>query len=184
MKRLLAVLLLAASATAAAAERAVQYGNSEIAFTVTQMGVNVDGRFARFKARLDLDAAKPELSTAEIEVDISSISTGDDEADTEALKKPWLDAAGFPKAHFRSTAIRALGAGKYEATGLLTLKGKPRELKIPFQLKDNPDGSVTVSGGFNIVRTDFGIGGGEWNKDDVVANEVPVRFRLVLVAGR
>ncbi len=183
MKRWLFIVCLMPAA-ACAAERAVQYDKSEVAFTVTEMGVGVSGKFTRFTAHIDLDAARPELARANIDVETSSITTGDDEADAEAAKKPWLDAAGFPKAQFTSKTIRALGGGKYEATGTLTLKGKPRELKLPFELKTSADGSSVITGGFTLKRTDFGIGGGEWNEEDVVANEVPVRFRLALAATR
>lgn len=167
-----------------AAERPLAAGKSEIGFTVTQMGVGVSGNFKRFTAIVSLDPAKPEKGSAEIEVDITSISTGEPDADTEALTKPWLDAAGFPKATFKSSALRALGGERYEVKGLLSLKGKPRELTIPFTLKYQPDGSSIASGEFNLRRTDFGIGGGEWNEGDLVANEVPVRFRLALAPAR
>ena len=40
--------------------------------------------------------------------------------------------------------------------------------------------SLVASGAFSIKRTDFSIGGGEWNEGDLVADEVPVTFRLLL----
>jgi polyisoprenoid-binding protein YceI len=184
----LVLLILLIPGFAVAAERLPERplipGKSEIGFTVTQMGVGVNGNFKRFRAMLRLDPAKPENGAAEIEVDIASISTGEPDADTEAVTKPWLDAASFPKATFKSSAVRALGGERYEVTGLLSLKGKPRKLTVPFTLKRQPDGTSVATGKFVLRRTDFGIGGGEWNKDDIVANEVPVHFRLTLGAPR
>lgn len=179
--RLLPLLLLLPT-LAGADERKLLSAQSEIGFTVTQMGVGVSGTFRDFVAIVSLDPAKPEDSSAEIVVDIASISTGEPDADKEAQAKPWLDAVGFPKAHFKSTSVRTLGKDRYEVTGQLTLKGKPRELTIPFTLKQQPDGSQLASGDFKLRRTDFGIGGGEWNEGDLVANEVPVHFRLSLAA--
>jgi polyisoprenoid-binding protein YceI len=173
-------LLLFAAAPALAGERPLLADKSEIGFTVTQMGAGVSGHFRRFAAKIDLDPARPETGTAEISVDIASLSTGEPDADTEALARPWLDAAGFPRATFRSSGLRALGNGRYEVRGLLSIKGKPREIAVPFTLEPQPDGTLLASGEFTIRRTDFGIGGGEWNEDDLVANEVPVRFRLAL----
>ncbi|MGH8454449.1 MAG: YceI family protein [Nevskiales bacterium] len=182
--RTLALLLPFMSGLVLASERPLIPDKSEIGFTVTQMGVGVSGSFRRFSAKIDLDPAKTEKGSAEIEVDIASIATGEPDADTEALTRPWLDAAGFPKATFKSSALRELGGGRYEVKGLLSLKGKPRELTVPFTFRQQADGSTVASGEFALRRTDFDIGGGEWNEDDLVANEVPVRFRFTLGAPR
>lgn len=182
--RILALLALLAPALAGAVERPVLNDKSEIGFTVTQMGVGVSGQFRRFTAQVNLDPAKLETSSVVLEVDTASISTGEPDADSEAQTKAWLDVAGFPKAAFKSSAVRALGGDRYEVKGTLNLKGKPRELTIPFTLKNRPDGTALASGEVALRRTDFGVGGGEWNKDDIVANEVPVRFRIMLGAAR
>ena len=181
MKRWLTMLCMLPF-VAQAAERPLIPAKSEIGFVVTQMGVGVSGHFREFNARIDLRPEKPESSKAGVEVVIASIATGEPDADAEAVAKPWLDAAAFPKATFMSTAVRSLSQGKYEATGLLSIKGKTREIKVPLTLENLPDGTALVAGEITLRRTDFGIGGGEWNKDDLVANEVPVRFRLTLGA--
>ena len=181
---LVASLLMLCAGAASAAERPVIYPKSEIGFSVKQMGVKVSGTFKRFTAKINLDAAKPESSSAQIEVDIASINTGSDEGDQSAMDKAWLDAAAFSKAIFKSNVVRTLGTDRYEVKGSLSIKGKPRELTVPFTLKNLPDGSSVASGDFSIRRTDFGIGGGEWNEGDLVANEVPVHFRLTLGAPR
>lgn len=180
---LIALLLALLPASGMSAEQTLIRGKSEIGFTVTQMGVGVSGTFRDFAAIVNLDPAKPEQGSAEIIVDTASISTGEPDADREAVAKPWLDAIGFPKARFKSSAVRALGGDRYEVQGLLNLKGKPREITVPFTLKPQADGSLLASGEFKLRRTDFGIGGGEWNEGDLVANEVPVRFRLALATA-
>lgn len=179
MKHVAIALLLACSA-ASATERPLVAAKSEIGFSVKQMGVAVSGDFKRFTAKVDLDPKKPEASSAEISVDIASVSTGTDEGDQTAVDKAWLDASAFPKATFKSTSVRALGGDRYEAKGLLSIKGRPREITVPFTLTNQPDGGAIVAGDFQIRRTDFGVGGGEWNQGDLVANEVPVHFRLTL----
>jgi polyisoprenoid-binding protein YceI len=196
-----ALLLLLACAAANAAERPLIASKSEIGFSVKQMGVAVSGEFKRFTAKVDLDPKKPESGSAEIVVDVASVSTGTDEGDETAIDKAWLDAAGFPKATFKSTSVRGLGgaahgcasaagagcagaADRYEAKGLLTIKNKPREITVPFTLTSQADGGSVVAGDFQIRRADFGVGGGEWNQGDLVANEVPIHFRLTLGAAR
>lgn len=174
---LLAALLIVPGVAPAAAT--VVYDESEIAFSVKQMGAPVSGKFGRFTADVSLDPAHPEKGSAQISVDIASITTGMEEGDETARDKPWLDADGFPKATFKSTSVRGLGGPRYEAKGTLTIRGKSRDVTVPFTLKP-ADGKTVVAGDFSIRRTDFGIGGGEWNEGDLVADEVPVHFRLTL----
>lgn len=180
-----AMLLCAAFAgIASAAPREVVAARSEIVFSVKQMGVPVSGRFTRFDARIDLDPAQPATSSAAVTVDISSLTTGDEEADGIALDAPWLNLAGFPKASFKSSAVRALGDERFEVSGTLTIRGTPREVTVPFVLQPQAGGAALASGELRLRRTDFGIGGGEWNEGELVANDVPVRFRIWLAPLR
>ena len=184
MKRIcILVLALLLPLSLTAAERPLIPSKSEIGFTVKQMGVGVSGSFREFSASIDLDPQKPDAGKAQIEVNTASITTGEPQADIEAVAKPWLDAAGFPKATFTSQEIHALGQGRFEVKGKLTIKGKTREVKVPVALENQPDGTALLAGEFTLLRTDFGVGGGEWNKDELVANEVPVRFRFTLGAA-
>jgi len=72
-----------------------------------------------------------------------------------------------------------VGAGKYEVAGKLAIKGQTRELVVPVQLTQ-AGGLSTATGGFILKRLDFKIGDGDWSDTTVVANEVQVRFKLVL----
>jgi polyisoprenoid-binding protein YceI len=184
MTRAALLLLMALSVDAAAAERAVVAGKSEVGFSVKQMGVSVSGSFRRYVAQIDLDPAAIDKARAQIEIDTASLTTGDAEADAVATEKAWLDVAGFPKATFASQQVRALSGDRFEASGTLTIKGQSKPLTVPFSLKAAPDGSAVASGEFKIQRVAFGIGGGEWNEGDMVSPEVLIRFRLALAPPR
>src|SRR5437773_2574192 len=93
---LLAAAAFLVSGAASAAPRDVIPSKSEITFAVTEMGVNVQGKFSTFDAKVNLDPAKPETSSAEVTVEIASLTTGNPEADEVALDKPWLDKLDFP----------------------------------------------------------------------------------------
>lgn len=178
MKHLFVALLL--TITGCAQADTLVPAKSEVAFSFKQMGVSVDGRFARFTADVALDTAALDKSRAVIEVETASLTTGEVMTDTEAKKPVWLDTLGFPKARFESTQVKALGGNRYEAAGNFILKGKARPMTVPFTLSTNADGTRTVSASITLKRSDFGIGGGEWNDPELVADEVPVRVRLVL----
>ncbi len=162
---------------------AVDPAKSEIRFVTKQMNVPVEGTFRKFSAQLDFDPAKLASSKAQIEVDLGSIDTGSSEADAEVKGKAWFNLAVFPTAKFVSTGLKALGGGRYEAAGKLTIKGKTLDVTAPFTVKQ--EGGVTVfDGGFTLLRLQFGIGEGPWADTETVANEVQVKFKLTGVAKK
>lgn len=182
--RALIVVAVAAAAVAAAFAQpaaTLQAARSEIVFVSRQMGAPVEGRFARFDAQVALDPRQPEQGRAAIMVDLASATLGHADIDAELRGAGWFDVARHPQAGFRAETIRAGGAGRIELRGPLTIKGRSRELVVPVALAAQPGGSTLASGSFTIRRLDFGIGAGEWSDTSLVADEVQVRFRLVLI---
>jgi polyisoprenoid-binding protein YceI len=178
MRKTLALLVMSLASTVQAAPLTIDTAKSELAFVSKQMGVPVDGKFRKFAVKLDFDAKKPETSKASLEIDIASIDAGGPDADGEVVRKPWLNAAQFPKATFTSTAVKPLGGNRYEVTGPLTIKGKTKVVTAPLTVK--PQGAQQLfEGAFQIDRSDFGIGDGPWNDPETVAFEVQIRFRIV-----
>jgi polyisoprenoid-binding protein YceI len=175
-----AACLLLAATGALAAPRPLAREGSQIGFTVKQMGVPVSGEFRRFDAAIDFDATSPEKSSASIRIEIGSLTTGDEEADEVAVNEDWLDKAHAPYATFRSSSIRTLGSGRYEARGTLNIRNRARDIVVPFAIQDRPDGKLVITATFIIKRAEFGIGGGMWNEGGVVAEEIPVNVRLVV----
>ena len=177
---MVATCLAFSSITAYATPRTLVPQEGQIEFVVKEMGVPVSGIFKRFDAAIDIDPLKPEKSSANMRIDIGSLSTGNDEADALAVGPDWLDKAHAPYATFKSTLIRALGNGRYEATGTLNIHNKERGFVIPFSATDEAGGKTVVTSEFMIKRSDFAIGGGKWNEGGVVAPEVLVKVRFAL----
>jgi polyisoprenoid-binding protein YceI len=182
MKKLLvfAACLILATTGAIAAPRPLVRTASQVGFVVKQMGVPVSGEFRRFNAEIDLDAAHPEKSSASLKIEIGSLTTGSEEADAVAMDTDWLDKAHAPYATFNSSSIRALGNGRYEAKGSLSIRNRAKDIVVPFSIQDQPEGKSVITASFIIKRTDFGIGGGMWNEGGVVAEEIPVNVRLIV----
>jgi len=184
MNGMLAAAAVAAAALAAlpaAAQQKIIPAKSSIRFETRQMSVPVEGQFKRFDAAVAFDPAKPEATKAEFEVDLGSIDLGNDEGETEAKRKAWLNVEAFPKARFVASSVKALGGGKYEASGSLTIKGTSQNVVAPFTLAE-AGGLRTVEGQFPLKRLQFKIGEGPWSDTDTVADEVLVRFRFALPA--
>jgi len=173
----LGMLLLAAGQAGA---QGVLIDRSEIRFMSRQMGVNVEGRFRRWKANIVFLPKDLAASKADFEIDLASIDLASDEAETEIKRPLWFDTAKFPMAKFASSTIRDAGAGKYEVAGALTIKGITRDTVVPITMKMDAAGNTVAEGSFMLKRLDFKIGEGEWADLDTVANEVVVRIRMVL----
>jgi polyisoprenoid-binding protein YceI len=178
----LAVALLSAVLQPALAQpkpATLSAAGSEIAFTTKQMGVPVEGRFGKFNAQITLDPKKPETGSVAFSIDTGSARFGSAELDAEVPKPTWLNVPKFPQASFQSSAIKAAGPGRFEVTGKLSIKGQVRDITVPVQLSQ-AGASSTASGAFTIKRLEFKVGEGEWADTSMLANDVQVRFKLVL----
>jgi polyisoprenoid-binding protein YceI len=173
----LALLLLAASQAGA---QGLLIDKSEIRFVSKQLGVNVEGRFRKWKANIVFQPANLANSKADFEIDLASIDLASDESETEIRSPSWFDTAKFPVARFTSATIRSVGANAYEVAGKLTLKGITKEIVVPIALRKDVGGNSVAEGSFPLKRTDYRIGEGMWADTDLVANDVLVRFRMVL----
>lgn len=178
--RILAMLLLPLSVSVQAAEfGTLQADRSGIAFVSKQMNVPMEGTFRKFSAQIVLDPAKPETGRARIEIDLASTDTGNAEANGEVKGKDWFNVREHPSAVFVSNAVRALGGGRFETTGKLSIKGRTLDARAPFTIRQDKD-TLILDGGFPLKRLDFGIGSGAWGDTSVVADEVQVKFHFVL----
>lgn len=177
MKALLisASLLLASPVFA----QSTDLGKSQLTFAMKQMGVPVSGSFKKFAANVSFDPAQADKGKADISIDINSISLPTAEANAEAKKKDWFNAAQFPQARFVSSSIKSLGGNRYQVTGKLTLKGSSRELSAPFTATSQGK-TVIVDGVLPISRLAFKIGEGSWSDTGTVSDNVDLHFHVVL----
>jgi len=112
-------------------------------------------------------------------VDTGSATLGVRETDAELPKPTWFNVAAFPQATFQSSAVRRVDATRFEVTGRLSIKGVGSDVVVPVTLARQ--GTQTVAtGAFPIRRLQFRIGENEWADTSMVADEVQVKFRLVL----
>ncbi|MGH8516042.1 MAG: YceI family protein [Panacagrimonas sp.] len=181
--RRLVGLVLVASTTlmaSAASSTAIDTGKSRIVATFTQMNVAVDGHFQRFSGNVVYDPSNIAASSAELSIDTASFDIGDEEYNAEVRKKEWFDTRSHPTATFKSSAIRPLGADRFEATGTLSLKGRTQTVKAPVSVKTE-GAARRFEGEVPISRAAFGLGDPEWN--EVLEDKVLVKFIVIVPAG-
>lgn len=185
MSKLSPTALFAAAVTAAAfatpvmAQQALVPAQSAVNFEAKQMGVPIKGHFQKFDAKIAFDTVKPEASKIHFSVDTGSATMGVKETDAELPKAEWFNVAKFPQATFDSTAVKALGGGKYQVDGKLSIKGQVQNVSIPVQLAQSGT-TTTATGTLPLKRLQFKIGEGEWGDTSMVADEVQVQFKLAL----
>lgn len=175
-----AALLIAAVLPAFTAQAAdppnLNTAKSSIVATFKQSGVAVDSPFTKFTGRVVYDASNVAAASAVVDVDTGSLDIGDEDYNAEVRKKQWFDTATYPRATFRSTAIKATGPTSFVATGTLTVKGKAQTISVPIVAKTTPNGTA-FEGNFTISRKAFGLGDPLW--EDILEDRVGVRFTLV-----
>lgn len=183
MKFILLSLLLSsfASSSHAAVFDQLQLAKSTLSFVSKQMNVPVEGKFSKFSAQLHFDPDKLDTSQVKIEIRPDSIDAGGQEANEIAKGKGWFHVSAFPTAQFIASQIKVLKDNRYEVSGHLTIKGITHPVVAPFTFQQTGK-TAELSGSFVIKRLDFGIGDGVWSDVDVVANEVKIDFKFIVLA--
>lgn len=152
---------------------------SEITFGFKQENVPGNGKFRKFTAQVTFDAAKPEATKAAVEVDVTSVDLGDPGWNADIQGASWFDTRKYPKATLTVAGAKALGGGRFEAPAKFTLKGITRDVTATFTTKAEAAGTL-LEGSVPLKRTDHKVGDGAWSDTKMVADEVPVRFKLFL----
>ena len=174
-----AALGVAAISNQALADQALVPAQSAVNFEAKQMGVPLKGHFKKFDAKIAFDAAKPEASKIHFAIDTGSATMGAKETDAELPKADWFNVAKFPQAPFDSSAVKALGGGKFQVDGTLTVKGNAQKVSLPVTLTQS-GATTTATGTLPLKRLTFKIGDGDWKDTSMVADDVTVQFKLAL----
>jgi polyisoprenoid-binding protein YceI len=178
---MLATMLLFAAGSASA--QAIDAARSVVGATFKQMGVTVEGKFKKVVGQVGYDPANPAAAQAKVDVEVASFDLGDAQYNREVQQKDWFDTARFPTATFVSTSVKAAGAGRLEVAGKLTVKGRSVDIKVPLSVR-NDAGATVFEGSVPIRRLAFAIGEGEWKDTALLADEVVLKFHLVVTSAK
>ncbi|WP_434766996.1 YceI family protein [Pseudomonas triticicola] len=131
-------------------------------FKISHLGYSfITGTFKDIDGKFSFDAAKPEDSKIEFNVNTASVFTNHAERDKHIVSADFLNAKEFGKATFVSTSVKSTGTNTADVTGDLTLLGvtKPVVVKATF-LGEGKDPWGGYRAGFEgtttIKRSDFG----------------------------
>src|SRR3954447_1936003 len=126
------------------------------------MVTKVRGAFTEFEGTAHLDFQDPTKSSAQLTIQVASITTGQKQRDEHLRTNDFFDAPTYPEITFVSTAVEVKGDDEFRLVGDLTIKGVTKSVAVEFEktgTAKDPFGNTRV--GFDgkavINRTDWGV---------------------------
>jgi polyisoprenoid-binding protein YceI len=141
--------------------------HAEVGFAVRHLMIStVRGRFGRVAGTVQLDEQRPENAKIDVEIDVTSIDTRQDQRDGHLRSPDFFDAEHHPTMHFASTGIEGDVSGDFTITGDLTIRGNTRPVTLQASAEGrgrdpwgNDRAGFSATGKLN--RSDFGL---TWNQ--------------------
>jgi polyisoprenoid-binding protein YceI len=161
-------------------------------FKVKHMMIsNVKGSFSGLSGTLSLDETDYTHSKVEVDIPVSSLTTGDAQRDGHLKSADFFDAEKFPAILFKSTNIDSNGGANYAVSGDLTIHGitKPVTLAVEdvSEPSKDPWGNqrIGLSATTKINRKDFGL---TWNSalesgGVLVGEDVSISLEIQFIKG-
>jgi polyisoprenoid-binding protein YceI len=176
-------LSCAALAPASGAQWNVDHGKSRLGFAVIWSGQTFEATFKSWKADIQFDPADLAHSHADVTIDLGSEFSASPDNDDGLKGAEGFAITQFPTARFETTGFTAKGGNSYFAAGHLTLHGVTKSVTLPFTLVLAGD-SAHMTGKTVVVRTDFGLGKGEWASAATIAHEVAIAVDISATKSR
>jgi polyisoprenoid-binding protein YceI len=145
---------------------AIDTSHSRLGFSARHaMVTKVRGSFETFEGSLTLDGANPANSSASLDVETASISTGSDDRDAHLRSADFFETETFPKMTFLATEVRHTDDTAFVMVGDLTIRDITRPVEIQADLEGVSTDAfgndrIGFSGRTVIHRKDFGL---SWN---------------------
>lgn len=171
------------SETAAVTTWNVDKSATKIAFSTTFSGEAINGAFGSYAAAIAFDAKQLAASHVKVTIDLTSVTSGDNDRDASLTSSDFFATSAFPKAVFEAKSFTQKDATHFVAHGKLTMHGVTKPCELPFTLTVK-GGAATMSGTTTIDRTAFGVGSGDWAKTDAVPAKVTVSITLKATAAK
>lgn len=138
--------------------------HTRIGFSVRHaMVTTVRGSFASFRG--DIAIADTKSVRVEVEIETSSVNTGQTGRDDHLRSPDFFDSPSYPHIRFISTGIEEINGDDFVLVGDLTIKDVTRQVRIKVEstgVQVDHRGSIRAGfeGSTTILRSDFGL---TWN---------------------
>jgi polyisoprenoid-binding protein YceI len=144
----------------------IDQSHSQVQFSVKHMMIStVRGQFKNFTGTVEADEANPTAAQVDVQIDVSSILTGDERRDGHLRSPDFFNAEQHPYITFKSTRVERLDENTGKLIGNLTIRDVTKEVVLDLDYAGqakSPWG--TTSAGFSattkINRKDWDL---NWN---------------------
>lgn len=167
----------------------IDSAHSHVNFTARHMMISkVRGSFETFSGTVNFDEENPTNTTVNIEVDLASVNTGEEQRDGHLKSPDFFDVANYPTMTFVSTRVEQIDENNGRLYGQLSIKDITKEVVLDVEyagVAKSPWG--TESAGFSasgsINRKDWGL---TWNQaletgGVLVGDKINIEIELELV---
>lgn len=168
----------------------IDRAHSAINFTINHFFTPVDGTFEDYEATVMFNPEDLEGSMLDVTIPVASVNTRNDRRDGHLQSEDFFNVEQWPNISFVSHSIESRGDNQFVAIGELTIRDVTRDFELPFTLQgvmDHPMQENTRVAGIiadaELMRTDFGVGVGDWAATAVVGDKVNIRLNLELTSS-
>jgi polyisoprenoid-binding protein YceI len=167
----------------------IDQSHSEIQFSAKHLMIStVRGRFNSYTGTIEADEQNPTAAAVNVQIDASSLVTGDEKRDGHLRSPDFLDVEQFPYLTFKSTRVEHIDDSHGKLIGDLTIRDVTREVTLDVEYAGQaktPWG--TTSAGFSattkINRKDWNL---NWNValetgGWLVGDQITISIELELV---
>jgi polyisoprenoid-binding protein YceI len=167
----------------------IDQSHSEIQFSAKHLMIStVRGRFNSYTGTVEADEQNPTAAVVNVQIDASSLVTGDEKRDGHLRSPDFLDVEQFPYITFKSTGVEQVDETHGKLNGDLTIRDVTKPVVLNFEYAGQaktPWG--TTSAGFNattkINRKDWNL---NWNValetgGWLVGDQITINIELELV---
>ncbi len=138
--------------------------HSDLLFSIKHLGIStVRGKFPGLSGTAQFEEADPKSLKLHVEIDATTVNTGNDQRDEHIRSKDFLGVVDFPTITFDSTRVEPSSPGEGKLYGDLTIRGVTKEVALsvegPSGEIQDPYGNTKIGASATAVinRKDFGI---------------------------
>jgi polyisoprenoid-binding protein YceI len=145
----------------------IDSSHSTVEFKVRHLGFSkVTGRFTKFSGAVEMDGDDLSTLTADLTVDVASITTGDDKRDEHLRSADFFEIERFPELTFRADEVSSVSDDAFTLDGELSMHGVSKRVQIKGEFlgtATDPWGGSRVGfqGSTKLNRKDYGL---KWNQ--------------------